>query len=87
MYARMAAYGARTLDYRVEARPLGCGEPVKDRGDNTLPPADRPALVTRTLALTPGTWPARVVARDRASGRVGSVLHTFEVPAAGAASN
>jgi VWFA-related protein len=85
MFDRKAADGERTLDFRVEARPLGKGTPVKDGGEITLPPADRPAMVKRTLALAPGTWQARVVARDRATGQVGSVLHTFEVPAAGAA--
>lgn len=87
MFERKAADAERTLDFRIEARPLGKGAPVKDGGEITMPPADRPAMVKRTLALAPGTWQARVVARDRATGRVGSVLHTFEVPAAGAASN
>jgi hypothetical protein len=87
MFDRKAADGERTLDFRVEARPLGKGTPVQDGGEITLPPADRPAMVKRTLVLPPGTWQARVAARDRATGQVGSVLHTFEVPAAGAASN
>ena len=87
MFERKAADAERTLDFRIEARPLGKGAPVKDGGEITLPPADRPAMVKRTLALAPGTWQARVVARDRATGRVGSVLHTFEVPESGAASN
>ena len=87
MFDRKAADGERTLDFRVEARPLGKGAPVKDGGEITLPPADRPAMVKRTLTLPPGTWQVRVVARDRATGQVGSVLHTFEVPAAGEASN
>jgi VWFA-related protein len=85
LFPRKATDGERTLDFRVEARPLGKGEPVRDGGEITLPPADRPALAKRTLALAPGIWQARVVARDRKTGAVGSVLHTFEVaaPAAG----
>src|SRR5688572_28541442 len=51
MFDRKAADGERTLDFRVEARPLGTGAPVKDGGEITLPPADRPAMVKRTLAL------------------------------------
>jgi VWFA-related protein len=85
LFERQAADAERTLDFRVEARPLGKGEPVSDGGEITLPPADRPALAKRTLSLAPGIWQARVVARDRKTGAVGSVLHTFEVaaPAAG----
>jgi VWFA-related protein len=85
LFPRQAADGERTLDFRIEARPLGKGEPVRDGGEITLPPADRPALAKRTLSLAPGIWQARVVARDRKTGAVGSVLHTFEVvaPAAG----
>lgn len=81
LFERRAADAERTLDFRVEARPLGKGAPVKDGGEITLPPADRPAMVKRTLPLAPGLWQARVVARDRATGAVGSVLHTFEVAA------
>ena len=85
VFERKATDGERTLDFRIEARPLGKGEPVRDGGEITLPPADRPALAKRTLSLAPGIWQARVVARDRKTGAVGSVLHTFEVaaPAAG----
>jgi VWFA-related protein len=38
--------------------------------------------VQRELKLAPGPYQAKVVARDRNSGRVGSVTHEFEVPAA-----
>ena len=37
--------------------------------------------ITRELKLVPGPYQAKVVARDRNSGRVGSVTHDFEVPA------
>jgi len=37
--------------------------------------------ITRELPLAPGRYQARVVARDRNSGRVGSLLHEFDVPA------
>jgi VWFA-related protein len=81
LFERKATDGERTLDFRIEARPLGKGEPVRDGGEITLPPADRPAMAKRTLSLGPGFWQARVVARDRQTGAVGSVLHTFEVGA------
>lgn len=37
--------------------------------------------VSRDFTLPPGAYQARVVVRDRASGRLGSVTHHFEVPA------
>ena len=37
--------------------------------------------ITRELPLAPGPYQARVVARDKNSGRVGSLSHDFEVPA------
>lgn len=37
--------------------------------------------IQRELKLAPGPYQAKVVARDRNSGRVGSVTHEFEVPA------
>jgi len=36
--------------------------------------------IVRAIPLAPGRYQARVVARDRNSGRVGSLLHEFEVP-------
>jgi VWFA-related protein len=36
--------------------------------------------ITRELKLAPGPYQARLVARDRESGKVGSVTHEFEVP-------
>jgi VWFA-related protein len=36
--------------------------------------------VSRDFTLPPGAYQARVVVRDRASGRLGSVTHHFEVP-------
>ena len=36
--------------------------------------------VTREVPLAPGRYQARIVARDRNGGGVGSLLHSFEVP-------
>jgi VWFA-related protein len=36
--------------------------------------------ITREVPLTPGRYQARIVARDRNGGAVGSLLHAFEVP-------
>jgi VWFA-related protein len=72
----------RELTLLVEARPLGKGDVVRDTSDVTLPASNRPEVATRELYLDPGIWQARVVVRDPATERLGSVLHTFEVPAA-----
>ncbi|HXK12477.1 MAG TPA: VWA domain-containing protein [Vicinamibacteria bacterium] len=39
--------------------------------------------IVREVALAPGPYQARVVARDRNGGRVGSLVHDFEVPELG----
>jgi VWFA-related protein len=36
--------------------------------------------ITREVPLAPGSYQARIVVRDRNSGRLGSLLHEFEVP-------
>jgi hypothetical protein len=77
--ARAAEDPERRLDLRIEARPLGPGEPVRDASELTVPRGSGSARLTRDLPLPPGLWQARVAVRDRDSGRVGSVLHTFEV--------
>jgi VWFA-related protein len=40
--------------------------------------------IRRDLKLAPGPYQARIVARDRNNGRVGSLSHDFDVPAPGA---
>lgn len=77
--ARSADDPPRKLDLRIEARPLGAGEPVRDAAELTVPPGGTPARLDRDLPLRPGHWQARVAVRDRDTGRVGSVLHSFEV--------
>jgi hypothetical protein len=37
--------------------------------------------MTRELKLAPGSYQAKVIVRDRNSGRVGTIDHEFEVPA------
>ena len=54
----------------------------------SLPPEVKQALEAtwlpfqREFQLAPGVYQARLLARDRRSGRVGTVRHSFEVPAA-----
>ena len=70
----------RRLNLLIEARPLAKGEAVRDSAELTVPPGSRPVVATREMQLAPGIWQARVVVRDAATEKVGSVLHTFEVP-------
>jgi len=68
------------LNLLIEARPLDRGEPLRDSSELSLPAGGGPAVATRELRLRPGVWQARVVVRDPGSERLGSLLHTFEVP-------
>ncbi|SRR6266571_4028300 len=74
--------GQHPINLLIEARPLDRGEPLRDSSELSLPAGSGLAVATRELRLRPGVWQARVVVRDPASERLGSVLHTFEVPSA-----
>jgi VWFA-related protein len=54
---------------------MGFRKETRDRFSETWFP------ITRELKLSPGPYQAKIVARDRNSGRVGSLTHDFEVPA------
>jgi VWFA-related protein len=77
-----AGAGEHPLNLLIEARPLERGEPLRDSSEVSLPAGGGPAVATRELRLRPGVWQARVVVRDPGSERLGSLLHTFEVPSA-----
>ena len=78
------------LEYRLEVADLETGALHRrdERIDLKIPPADRERHsrrgfpVTREVALAPGRYQARVVARDATSGSVGSLSHDFDVPTA-----
>jgi VWFA-related protein len=77
-----------TLDVLVLVGPAGGGELIRKHvtAGLSLRPEGRKELETsgfpvlRELELAPGAAQARVVVRDRNSGRIGSVAHRFEVP-------
>ena len=54
---------------------MGFQKETRARFDETWFP------ITRELKLGPGPYQAKIVTRDRNSGRVGSLTHDFEVPA------
>jgi hypothetical protein len=76
-----AVSGERHLNLLVEAHPRDRGEPVRDTSELSIPSGDRTAVATRELHLRPGVWQARVVVREMKTEKLGSALHTFEVPA------
>jgi hypothetical protein len=75
-----AVSGERHLNLLVEAHPLDRGEPVRDTSELSVPSTVRTPVATRELHLRPGVWQARVVVRDIQTEKLGSALHTFEVP-------
>jgi hypothetical protein len=72
--------GQRRLDLLIEARPLDHTAPVRDTAELSIPAGAGTAVATRELHLRPGVWQARIVVRDARTEKLGSVLHTFEVP-------
>ncbi|HSD29808.1 MAG TPA: VWA domain-containing protein [Vicinamibacteria bacterium] len=64
-----------------EARARDGGPPVRDQfeGSTEVVPAV-PVILARQWQLAPGVWQARLLVEDATTGRIGTVLHTFEVP-------
>lgn len=77
------------LDLRVRVTNPSTGDTMRyDRSVEMTPENGAPASETsawyplaQPFELAPGTYQARVVVRDRNSGRIGAVTHDFEVPA------
>jgi VWFA-related protein len=86
MYAteiRMAveAAGRRRFVTVAEARSRDGGQALRDEFDEDLRVAPGvPTILSRHWHMPPGVWQARVLVRDRKTGRIGTALHTFEVP-------
>jgi len=64
-----------------EARARDGGPPVRDQfeGSTEVVPGV-PVILARQWHLAPGVWQARLLVEDTTTGRMGTVLHTFEVP-------
>jgi VWFA-related protein len=64
-----------------EARARDGGPPVRDEfeGSTEVVPGV-PVVLARQWHLAPGVWQVRLLVEDTATGRIGTVLHTFEVP-------
>jgi VWFA-related protein len=64
-----------------EARARDGGPPVRDQFEGSTDVVPRvPVILARQWHLTAGVWQVRLLVEDTATGRLGTVLHTFEVP-------
>ncbi len=73
--------GERLFKLVSEARPRGGGSPVRDQfeGSPNVTPGV-PVILARQWHLTPGVWQVRLLVEDTVTKRIGTALHTFEVP-------
>jgi hypothetical protein len=64
-----------------EARARDGGPPVRDQFEGSTEAVPGvPVILARQWRLPPGVWQARLLVEDTTTGRIGTVLHTFEVP-------
>ncbi len=86
MYATEIRYpsgteGKRKVKTIAEAWPRDGGKPLRDEFDEKLEVVPRvPTILSRHWHMPPGVWQVRVLVEDEETGRVGTALHTFEVP-------
>jgi VWFA-related protein len=73
--------GERLFKLVSEARSRDGGPPVRDEfeGSPEVAPG-APVILSRQWHLPPGVWQVRLLVEDTASHRIGTALHTFEVP-------
>jgi VWFA-related protein len=73
--------GERLFKLVSEARAREGGPPVRDQfeGSPEVTPGV-PVILARQWHLPAGVWQVRLLVEDTTTGRIGTVLHTFEVP-------
>ena len=73
--------GGRLFKLVSEARARDGGPPVRDQfeGSPDVTPGV-PVILARQWHLPAGVWQVRLLVEDTSTGRLGTVLHTFEVP-------
>jgi hypothetical protein len=73
--------GERPFKLVSEARARDGGPPVRDQfeGSPEVTPG-LPVILARQWHLPAGVWQVRLLVEDTTAGRLGTVLHTFEVP-------
>jgi VWFA-related protein len=73
--------GKRRISTVAEAFPRDGGKALRDEFEDDLQVAPGvPTILSRHWYMPPGVWQARVLVRDKKTGRIGTVIHTFEVP-------
>jgi VWFA-related protein len=73
--------GERLFKLVSEARARDGSAPVRDQFEGTpkVTPGT-PVVLSRQWSLPSGVWQVRLVVEDTATGRIGTAVHTFEVP-------
>jgi len=73
--------GERLFKLVSEARARDGGPPVRDQfeGSPEVVPGV-PVILARQWHLPSGVWQVRLLVEDTTTGRIGTVLHTFEIP-------
>jgi VWFA-related protein len=73
--------GKRRVKTIAEAFPRDGGKPLRDEFDETLKVVPGvPTILSRHWHMPPGIWQIRILVEDEKAGRVGTALHTFDVP-------
>jgi hypothetical protein len=86
MYATEIRYpsgteGKRKVKTIAEAWPRDGGKALRDEFDEKLEIVPGvPTILSRHWHMPPGVWQIRILVEDEETGRVGTALHTFEVP-------
>jgi hypothetical protein len=86
MYATEIRYprgteGKRKVKTVAEAWPRDGGKALRDEFDEKLEIVPGvPTILSRHWHMPPGVWQIRILVEDEETGRVGTALHTFEVP-------
>jgi hypothetical protein len=86
MYATEIRYppgteGKRKVETIAEAYPRDGGKPIRDEFDETLRIVPGvPTILSRHWHMPPGVWQIRILVEDAEDERIGTALHTFEVP-------
>lgn len=74
----------RRIAVVAEARPRDGGRAVRDEYEQEVAVTPGvPTVLSRQWQMPPGVWQLRLLARDTSTGRIGTAIHTFEVPPAG----
>jgi VWFA-related protein len=75
------APGRRRFSTVAEARPRDGGKAMRDAFEQEVEVRPGvPTILSRHWHMPPGVWQVRVLVRETATGRIGTAIHTYEVP-------